>query len=184
MKSKLLWVIVAVPLLGAVGYALYWYFRAPYLPPPSGAEEIAAVRKRGAKTADVAVMPTRSFDSSYRVRLAIGGLGSKNEEHNRQIGDLLTAELSSAKALELLERQSVDKILGELNLNISGLVRAKDAVRVGKLLRADWFLLGTVAPAGTSNIIVARVVDARTGALVDATICADRENPSAVAADL
>src|SRR5207247_925021 len=105
-------------------------------------------------------------------RLAIGNIGLPDDANNAQVADLLTAELSGAKGLELVDRQSLDKVLRELELNLSGLVRAKDAVRVGKLLRADWFLLGSSTPINGTNSVVARVVDARTGIMLDGVVLA------------
>jgi hypothetical protein len=72
--------------------------------------------------------------------------------------------------LELVERQELEKVLEELQLSLSGLVRANDAVRAGKLVQADWFLLGSpVALEGKRHLVV-RVVDARTGILRDAGV--------------
>jgi len=95
----------------------------------------------------------------------VGWLGLPDETRNGQVADLLTAELTGAKSLELVDRQSLGKVLRELELDLSGIVRAKDAVRVGKLLKADWFLLGSAYTVGGSNAMVARIVDARTGIL-------------------
>ncbi len=112
---------------------------------------------------------------SQQVRLAIGSLGLPDDAQNRKLGDLITVGLSSAKGLQLVERQSLNAVLRELELNLSGLVRARDAVRVGKLLRADWFLLGSVASAGNSNAVVVRIVDARTGIMRDVGVIPFKE---------
>lgn len=104
------------------------------------------------------------------IRLAIGNLGFSNDQQNGEVADLTLANLTGAPGLDLVERRSLENVLRELNLSLSGLVRAREAVRVGKLLRADWFLLGTEARIGNSNSVVVRMVDARTGILRDATV--------------
>ena len=119
-----------------------------------------------------------------KVRLAIGGLGLPDDSMNRQLADLLTAELSRAQGLELVDRQSFDKVLRELELNLSGLVRAKDAVRVGKLLRAEWFLLGSTASSGASNAVIARIVDTQTGVMRDVGVFPFGDASPALAAKL
>src|ERR1017187_9714223 len=81
------------------------------------------------------------IDLKRPMRLAIGGLGRGDDEQNRQLEDLVLTDLTGAPGFELVERRSLDKVLQELNLSISRLVRAQDAVRAGKLLKADWFLL-------------------------------------------
>ncbi|HWV99306.1 MAG TPA: hypothetical protein VNZ64_06375 [Candidatus Acidoferrum sp.] len=110
------------------------------------------------------------LDLARPVRLAVGSLGLSEENRDQALGDLVTAQLSGSPGLELVERQSLEAVLQELNMSFAGLVRARDAVAVGKLLRADWFLLGTEVKLGSTNSIVLRLVDARTGVLRDAGV--------------
>ena len=125
-----------------------------------------------------------SLPASRSIRLAVGSLGLADDSQNRQLVDLVTAELSGAPGLELVERQSLDKVLAELHMSLSGLFRAKDAVAVGKLLRADWFLLGTRTLVAGSNSIVVRVVDARTGIMRDAGVFASGQTPTGLASKI
>ena len=110
----------------------------------------------------------RPIDPARLVRLAMGNLGLSGEEQNRRAADLVLAQLTGAKGLELVERQELDVVLREMSLNMSGLVRAQDAIRVGKLVRADWFLLGSATSLNGTNYTVVRIVDARTGTLREA----------------
>jgi hypothetical protein len=127
--------------------------------------------KSGMTNQPIQAMPTPvALDLSKPLRLAIGGLGLPDDEQNRQLGDLISVDLNGAKGLNLLDRQSLDAILKEMNLTLSGLVRAQDAIRVGKLLRADWFLLGTSTTFQGTNSIVVRLVDARTGVMRDGEV--------------
>jgi len=124
------------------------------------------------------------IDLSHPVRLAVGGLGLEDNDQNRQLGDLVTVKLTGAPGFELVERQSLAAVLQELNLNWSGFVRAKDVVRAGKLLKADWFLLGTEAKISETNCLVVRVVDARTGVMRDAGVFPMDQPALQLAADL
>jgi hypothetical protein len=126
----------------------------------------------------------KPLDARQRVRLAIGSLGFKDDERNRSVGDLLLAQISGTQGLEMIERQAFDKVLDELNLNMSGLVRASDAVRVGKLLRADWFLLGSSATIQGTNFTVVRLVDASSGILRDAGVFEADMSPMKLAEEL
>ena len=83
-----------------------------------------------------------------------------------------------------MERQSLDRVLRELGLNYSGLVRAQQAVRAGKLLKADWFLLGTARVMSGTNSAVVRLVDARTGIMRDGAIFACDSGGSLIATEL
>jgi tetratricopeptide (TPR) repeat protein len=134
------------------------------------AEDMLAARKSLGMTVQSPAAAPVPIPLSRPVRLAIGGLGLANDEQNNQIADLLASDLKGVQGLELIDRLSLDKVLHETELNLSGLVRAKDAIHVGKLLRADWFLLGTAMHGKESNGIVARIVDARTGIFRDTTV--------------
>jgi hypothetical protein len=82
---------------------------------------------------------------------------------------------------ELAERL-LPKREGELSL--SGLVRANGAVRVGKLLRADWFLMGSGAMVQGTNSIVVRIIDTREGTMRDIALLPLQKEPARLAADL
>src|SRR5436190_23429805 len=136
--------------------------------PPASMRELASFASNTLAVGQLPITNTiEPIPSSKALRLAIGSLGLTDDSQNGQLADLLTANLSGEKGLELVERQSLDKVLAELHLSLSHLVRASDAVRVGQLLRADWFLLGTPLKAGGSNSVVVRIVDARTGIMRD-----------------
>jgi hypothetical protein len=142
------------------------------------------VRRIRGDSALPAPTPIKPIPLKQPVRLAIGGLGRDNDEQNRQLEDLVLADLTGAPGLELVERQSLDKVLQELNLGISHLVRAQDAVRVGKLLKADWFLLGTPANINGTNTLVVRLVDSRTGIMREAGVFPTDGSQVQLAADL
>ena len=124
------------------------------------------------------------IELSHPIRLAIGGLGLEDNDQNRELGDVVTVKLTGTPGFELVERQSLAKIIEELNLNWSGFVRAKDVVRAGKLLKVDWFLLGTKAGINGTNALVVRVVDARTGVMRDAGVFPMDKPPLQLAEDL
>ncbi len=103
--------------------------------------------------------------SGASTRLAIGTLGLTETTLDRDLGDLLVARLSAVPEFDLVERRELDRVLKEASLSLSGIVRAKDAVRFGTLLRVDQFLLGSSAPINGTNRLVIRLVNARTGVI-------------------
>jgi hypothetical protein len=127
---------------------------------------------------------TKPIPASHSIRLAIGGLGLANDDQNGRLSDLLTADLQKAKGVEVVERQALDKVLREIEMSRSAMVRSKDAIRAGKLLRADWFLLGTRMSTNKANSIVVRVVDARTGIFRDTTVISTSEGLQTAAKEL
>jgi curli biogenesis system outer membrane secretion channel CsgG len=194
MNRRKRFIIIAILLLvaGASVTAFLWKSAyAPYSLPVPTDQDILALSKKSkttlaqdyrlafAKSANVA-----RADPSRRIRLAVGWLGLPDENQNRQAGDLIVADLSAAGNLELIERQSLNAVLKEEGMSLSGLVRAQTAVRVGKLLQADWFLLGNSASINGHNYLLARIVDARTGALRDLTALPDDNGPLLLAASV
>ena len=107
------------------------------------------------------------------MRLAVGALGLTETNRDGELADLIAARLSNASGFELVERRELDAVLKEASLSRSGLVRAKDAVRFGTLLRVDQFLLGTCAPISGTNHMVVRLVNGRTGVIEAITVFDD-----------
>jgi hypothetical protein len=54
---------------------------------------------------------------------------------------LLEAELSQKDGIQLLERAAIDKILDEQKLSAAGLLDRNATIKIGKLLRADAFII-------------------------------------------
>ncbi|MHC4168419.1 MAG: CsgG/HfaB family protein, partial [Planctomycetota bacterium] len=61
--------------------------------------------------------------------------------HKSPLISLIEAELSQRDGVILLERAQIDKILREQELSAAGLLDRSSAIKVGRLLRADAFLL-------------------------------------------
>src|SRR5260221_8818744 len=110
---------------------------------------------------------TGTQSGNNRVRVALGRLGLTDSGKDGVLTDLVTAELGSASDLELVERNSLDRALKEAELSLSGMTRAKDAIRVGRLLRADWFVLGTSSLQNGTNLLLIRIVDTRASTIRD-----------------
>jgi len=159
--------------------------RADYAAAPSD-RQVAQQRAEAfpGLTGQPAIVQGTPLDPTRAVRLAIGGLGLVDDERNRQLGDLLTAELTGVQGLALVERPALAKVLRELELNLSGLVRAKDAVRVGKLLRAECVLLGTATTLKGETSVVLRLVDARNGVIRGVAVFGSKPGLPRMAADM
>lgn len=183
-KRPLIWGLVLLACLG-LGISLFYWQKMPVRDNGVSEKEIAETIKRLGRGTEAPAQTTAApLDLKRPVRLAIGNLGLTDDEQNRRLGDLVLAELTGAPGLNLVERQSLDAVLRELNMSLSGLVRANDAVRAGKLLKADWFLLGTEAKINGTNSIVIRVVDASTGILRDAGVFSGDKSSTQLAANI
>ena len=103
-------------------------------------------------------------------RLAVIGFTSgaadpKTAEECATLVDLLTAQLSTNNRLDLVERVDIEALLREQSLSLAQASELKEAVRTGRILRADWLVMGKVLTNLTEKTLLAKIVDARTGVI-------------------
>src|SRR6266550_1050050 len=79
----------------------------------------------------VVLTPTSAAAAS---RAAPVGSG---EQRIGQVLSLAEARLTEAGTVQLVERREIDRVLAEQKLSVGGLVRAEQAVGVGKILSAE-----------------------------------------------
>src|SRR3954471_12603495 len=130
------------------------------------------IRPTSKRFAAFLLIQTLLFLSSFaalaadaKIHVAIGTFGLTPEKRDGELADLIAAHLSPAPEFELVERRELNAVLKAASLGLSGTVRAKDAVRIGALLRAHQFLLGTSFSISGTNRLIIRLVDARTGVI-------------------
>lgn len=129
-------------------------------------------------TGDVPEPPIAPVRRDGPVRLAIGPLGTGSASSDGEAADLLTATLSSEPFLNLVERRELVRLMSEIELGAAGAVKPADALRLGKLVRADWFLLGgTYRGSSTTNAVI-RLVDAGSGVLLNLSVIPERPEGS------
>lgn len=76
---------------------------------------------------------------------------------------LLTTLLSATGELQLVERAELSKVLGEVELGLSGTVDASTAAQVGKLTGAKIIVTGRSFSAGKTNFVATKVISTDTG---------------------
>ncbi|MDA8427177.1 MAG: FlgO family outer membrane protein [Treponema sp.] len=84
------------------------------------------------------------------------------------LSDMLTTDLASSRLVTVVERERLAKVLKEQELQLSGLTRESDAVRVGEILAVKDIVYGSYVVAGSSLRIEARLVDTRSAAVLAA----------------
>ena len=79
-----------------------------------------------------------------------------------EIAALLNAKLSAAPNLILVERQELDKVLGEQELGLTGTVTSDTAAKVGSLTGAKVLITGRIFRADDKFYAVAKVISTET----------------------
>lgn len=64
----------------------------------------------------------------------------------------------------VIERSQLKKVLGEVELQMSGLVDQEGAVKVGKMLSANKVMIGSLSKIGGKYVLDGRIVDVEKGA--------------------
>ena len=112
---------------------------------------------------------------------------NKTKYGERRLSDsaseILTSELARSGSFILVERQKLDEVMEELNLQLSGMTATENAAEIGNLLNCKYLLIGTVSNFGVKtsgkDMIIAqskvqaaecevdiRIVDVETGAII------------------
>jgi TolB-like protein len=84
------------------------------------------------------------------------------------IADTIISDLGSLPRLHVVERERLDALLSELQLQQSGLVDPATAKRIGSLLGVQALLMGSYTAIGEMLRIDARIVEVETGLVLQA----------------
>lgn len=122
-------------------------------PPPAPAAVV--VTKQAPVVPTIAIMP-------FECRLT----GSAAEGMGSSVADLLTSQMSETGEFELADRGEINKIMGELKLNSSGLVTKETQLKIGKLIGAKIIITGSIFKNGDKNYIVAKIIGVETSRVI------------------
>ena len=81
--------------------------------------------------------------------------------------DMLTATLSQNNRFQLVERDKINSVWGELHLTEAGLTSADSVVKLGKILSCDWLVSGTLVASESGPQIWVKVIDTQSGVVLD-----------------
>lgn len=88
--------------------------------------------------------------------------GEKLSGKGADVAVLLGAQLSAASNVMLIERQDLQKALGEQELSLSGTVNPDTAAKVGSLTGAKVLITGRIFEAGGKSYIVVKIIGTET----------------------
>ena len=81
----------------------------------------------------------------------------------KAVSEIMRTELINTGQFRVLERSQLDRALSEQKLQQSGIVDDKSVVELGKLLGANFIIIGSVVKMGTAYTINSRMIDIKTG---------------------
>ncbi len=96
--------------------------------------------------------------------------GAGVQDNGKQISNLLFAKLVSHPNLWFVEREALDKIIEEAELNISGAVNPAQAIKIGQLSGAKILITGTIFKMKDENYIVAKIIGTETSRVTGVSV--------------
>ena len=102
---------------------------------------------------------------------AESGAGVKG--YGEKVSGILFAELVTNNKLVLVDRAELKKTLEEIELNLSGVVKPSEAIKVGQFTGAKVIISGTAIEAGSSLYLVAKIIGTETTRVLGASVKGD-----------
>ncbi len=102
--------------------------------------------------------------------LGVYAKGDEVKEIAPKITSLLTASLSTRTDIQLVEREEMDKVLTELELNLSGMVDPKTANQIGRMTGARILVSAATFQVDGTLYIVAKLIGVETTRVVAVTV--------------
>src|SRR6266581_4366547 len=103
------------------------------------------------------VVAVLSFDNN-----SIGKDAHDYDGLGKGIADLLITDMASNAKLRLVDRERIQMVLQEQNLVQSSSIEPQTAVRVGKILGAQYVVVGGFMKANDSMVLTGRTIDVET----------------------
>lgn len=96
--------------------------------------------------------------------------GRDAEELGNKVTDLLFANLVTNPDMYLVEREDIDKLFTEQELNRSGLINPAQATQIGNLTGAKILVTGSVLVVGDKLYVVAKIIGTETSRVLGASV--------------
>jgi TolB-like protein len=84
------------------------------------------------------------------------------------LNEMALVEISKIDTLNLIERDKIDEVLKEQEFSLSDMADTETAIRIGKLLTADYIVTGTVIEMSASVVIFSRIINVESGEIESA----------------
>lgn len=96
--------------------------------------------------------------------------GMDEKDAGNKITQILFAGLAASDDLYLVEREDLEKLLLEMQLSKSGVVKSDEAVEIGRLTGAKLIITGSAVQVDRSVYLVAKIISTETSRVVGASV--------------
>jgi tetratricopeptide (TPR) repeat protein len=106
-------------------------------------------------------------------KIAVAGFSysdGRDSHDGGVVAERITTELVKAKKFKVIERKEIEKVFEELKLQRSGAIDPNSAKEIGKMLGADWLVVGTLTELPDKHLeLNTRLVSVDSGEILTAT---------------
>ncbi len=106
------------------------------------------------------------FSESRTVSVMYFDNTTKNADYEwfkKGLADMVITDLSQSSKIKVVERENLEKVIKEQQLQLAGVVSDKDAVELGELLQAKTLIYGSFVIQGDQIRIDAKITDVESG---------------------
>ena len=96
--------------------------------------------------------------------------GAGVRDFGAKVTDILFAKLAGRPEIYLVDRSDLKKILGELELNISGVVKPTEANKIGQMTGAKILISGSVLEIDKRTYLIAKIVGTETTRVIGVSV--------------
>ena len=119
------------------------------------------------------VVSTPPTPPGKKISIAVIEFKTLNKEAQKiSLGNLVsetfTSSLVNSSAFKIIERDQLDKVIKEMEMNQTGFIETTDAVEIGKMLHADAIITGSVALLANEIQLNARIIDIESAYVISA----------------
>ena len=115
--------------------------------------------------------PALAVEEVYPVAvLSFQEQGAGMSGQGSDVRDLLFAGLVENEKLLLVDRAELDRLLQEMELNLSGNVAPQQAIQIGQLTGAKIMITGSVFKVSNKTYIVAKIIGTETGKVLGKSV--------------
>lgn len=93
--------------------------------------------------------------------LAVGDFNTHGASYSvgRSVIEMLSTQLAGNSRFSLVERNQLDAVARQQRIALSGMVSPEDAVSIGKLVGARYYIQGAISHFGVLTLLTARLMD-------------------------
>lgn len=94
--------------------------------------------------------------------------GARQDDLGKIVTEILTTSFVNSEYFKIIEREQLQKIVKEIQMEQSGIIDASHVKKIGKFTGADAIVTGSVIKIGQDLRLDARVIDVETGIILSA----------------